>query len=130
MGLASDGGVHSSLDHLYALIELAKKNGLEKVFLHIFTDGRDAPPKSGLKVIEDIETRLAEYSCGKIASICGRYFAMDRNDNWNRTEKAYNLLTLGQGKKEKSALEAIQKSYDSNITDEFIEPILIDDGKG
>ncbi|KKR44232.1 MAG: 2,3-bisphosphoglycerate-independent phosphoglycerate mutase [Candidatus Moranbacteria bacterium GW2011_GWC1_45_18] len=130
MGLASDGGVHSSLDHLYALVEMAKKNGLEKIFLHLFTDGRDAPPTSGLKVIGDIEARLAEYSCGKIASISGRYFAMDRNDNWNRIKKAYDLLTLGQGKKEKSALETIQKSYDSNVTDEFIEPTLIDDGKG
>lgn len=125
MGLASKGGVHSSLDHLYAFIEFAQKNKMEKVFFHIFTDGRDAPPKSGLKVIEDIEIRLAEYSCGKIASLCGRYFAMDRNDNWNRTEKAYNLLVLGQGKKEKSALEAIKKSYAANITDEFIEPVLI-----
>ncbi|MDD5490138.1 MAG: 2,3-bisphosphoglycerate-independent phosphoglycerate mutase, partial [Candidatus Moranbacteria bacterium] len=130
MGLASEGGVHSSLDHLYALVEMAKKNGLEKIFLHVFTDGRDAPPTSGLKVVGDIETRLAEYSCGKIASISGRYFAMDRNDNWNRVEKAYNLLVLGQGKKERNALEAIQKSYDSNVTDEFIEPVLIDDGKG
>lgn len=130
MGLASEGGVHSSLDHLYALIELAKKSGLEKVFLHIFTDGRDAPPKSGQKIIGDIETRISEYSCGRIASITGRYFAMDRNDNWNRTEKAYNLFVLGQGKKEKSALEAIQKSYSANITDEFVEPTLIDDGKG
>lgn len=128
MGLASNGGVHSSLDHLFALIELGKKNNLEKLYLHLFTDGRDAPPRSGMRVIEDIETRLSEYSCGKIASICGRYYAMDRNDNWNRTEKAYNLLTLGQGKKEKSALEAIKNSYNSNITDEFIEPALIDLG--
>jgi 2,3-bisphosphoglycerate-independent phosphoglycerate mutase len=129
MGLASEGGVHSSLDHLYALVELAKKNGLEKVFIHAFTDGRDAPPTSGAKVIENIETRLSEYSCGKIASVSGRYFAMDRNDNWNRTEKVYNLLVLGRGKKEKSALEAIQRSYESKITDEFIEPTLIDDGR-
>jgi len=128
MGLASDGGVHSSLDHLYALVEMAKKNGLQKVYIHVFTDGRDAPPTSGLKVVGDIETRLAEYSCGKIVSVCGRYFAMDRNDNWKRTEKAYNLLILGQGKKEKSVLDALQKSYDSNVTDEFIEPTMIDNG--
>jgi len=101
MGLASNGGVHSSLDHLYALLEFAKNNKLPRVYFHLFTDGRDAPPRSGEKIIEDIEIRLSEYGCGKIASICGRYFAMDRNDNWNRTEKAYNLLTLGKGKKEK-----------------------------
>ncbi len=130
MGLASEGSVHSSLDHLFALIEFAQKNGLKKVFLHLFTDGRDAPPTSGLKVVGEVETRLSEYSCGKIASLCGRYFAMDRNDNWNRIEKAYNLLTLGRGKKEKNALEAIQKSYASNVTDEFIEPTLIDNGTG
>jgi len=130
MGLASNGGVHSSLDHLYALLEFAKNNKLPRVYFHLFTDGRDAPPRSGEKIIEDIEIRLSEYGCGKIASICGRYFAMDRNDNWNRTEKAYNLLTLGKGKKEKDALEAIKKSYKSGITDEFVEPTLIEGAEG
>lgn len=130
MGLASNGGVHSSLDHLYALIELARNKKLEKIFLHLFTDGRDAPPQIGEKVTEEIETRLKEYGCGQIASLCGRYFAMDRNDNWNRTEKAYNLLALGEGKKEKSALEAIRNSYRSNITDEFIEPTVIENPEG
>jgi len=130
VGLASNGGVHSSMDHLYALLELAKNSHLEDVKLHIFTDGRDTPPRSALKIIEDIEMRINEFGCGKIASICGRYFAMDRNDNWDRTEKTYNLLTLGQGKKEKSAREAIRKSYNASITDEFVEPILIAESNG
>ncbi|MFA5926225.1 MAG: 2,3-bisphosphoglycerate-independent phosphoglycerate mutase [Parcubacteria group bacterium] len=130
MGLASNGGVHSSLSHLFALLELAKNNKLKKVYLHLFLDGRDSPPRSGEEVIENIETRLSEFGSGKIASLCGRYFAMDRNDNWNRTEKAYNLLTQGIGKKEKSAKEAVQKSYKANITDEFIEPTAIEDEKG
>lgn len=130
MGLASNGGVHSSLDHLYALVELARNKKLEKIFLHLFTDGRDAPPQIGEKVIEEIEMRLKEYGCGQIASLCGRYYAMDRNDNWNRTEKAYNLLTAGGGKKEKNALEAIRHSYQAGITDEFIEPTAIESPEG
>ena len=125
MGLASNGGVHSSMDHLYALLEMAKNSHLEKIYIHVFTDGRDAPPKSSLQIMEDIETRIKEYGCGKIASICGRYFAMDRNENWDRTAKTYNMLTLGQGNREKSAMDAVKKSYEKNITDEFIEPVLI-----
>ena len=130
MGLASNGGVHSSLEHLYALLEFSKSNGLEKVFLHLFTDGRDSPPQSGIKVIRDIEERLKDYPAVRIASLSGRYFAMDRNDNWNRTEKAYSLLTEGAGQKEKNAQVALQKSYDRNITDEFVEPIIIEDENG
>ncbi|MDP1845967.1 MAG: 2,3-bisphosphoglycerate-independent phosphoglycerate mutase [Candidatus Moranbacteria bacterium] len=130
MGLASNGGVHSSLNHLYALLELTKNHKLEKVFLHLFLDGRDAPPQSGIKIIDDIEMRLKDYANGRIASLCGRYYAMDRNDNWDRLEKAYNLLTQGAGVREKNAKEAIQKSYRNNITDEFFEPTLIEDEKG
>lgn len=130
MGLASNGGVHSSLDHLYALLELARNNGLEKIYLHLFTDGRDAPPQSGLKIIQDIEERLKEFPGSRIASLCGRYFAMDRNDNWSRIEKAYNLLTEGEGLREKSAQIALEKTYAKNITDEFIEPVAIEDEKG
>jgi 2,3-bisphosphoglycerate-independent phosphoglycerate mutase len=130
MGLASYGNVHSSLDHLYALLELAKNSELEKIYLHIFTDGRDAPPQSAIKVVKDIEERLKNFPSARIASIIGRYFAMDRNDNWDRTEKAYNMLTQGMGQKEKSAEAAIQHVYDSNITDEFIEPIVIEDESG
>ncbi|OGI24987.1 MAG: phosphoglycerate mutase (2,3-diphosphoglycerate-independent) [Candidatus Moranbacteria bacterium RBG_13_45_13] len=130
MGLASNGGVHSSLDHLYALIEYAKNAGVGKIFLHLFTDGRDSSPQSGEKVIEEIESRIADDRLVTIASLSGRYFAMDRNDNWNRTEKVYDLLTLGEGKTEKNALETIKNSYQANITDEFIEPTAIADAEG
>jgi 2,3-bisphosphoglycerate-independent phosphoglycerate mutase len=130
MGLASNGGVHSSMDHLYALLELAKNSGLEKICLHLFTDGRDAPPQSGIKIIQDVEERIKNFPGARIASLCGRYFAMDRNDNWNRTEKAYNLLTLGAGSRQKSAQMAFETSYEKNITDEFIEPVAIEDEKG
>ena len=130
MGLASNGGVHSSLEHLYALLEFSKNNGLEKVYLHLFTDGRDAPPQSGIKILQDINERIKEYPSIRIASLSGRYFAMDRNENWNRTEKAYRLLTEGIGQKEKNAQAALRKSYDRNITDEFVEPIVIEDEKG
>jgi 2,3-bisphosphoglycerate-independent phosphoglycerate mutase len=130
MGLASEGSVHSSLSHLYALLELAKNNKIEKVYLHLFLDGRDSPPRSGYKVIDDIEMHLKDYDNFKIASICGRYHAMDRNENWDRTEKAYNLLVQGTGNRGKNAKEAVQKSYNNNITDEFIEPTLIEDEKG
>ncbi len=130
MGMASNGGVHSSLDHLYALLELAKNSKLSNVYLHLFTDGRDAPPRAGEKTIEEIETRVNEYGCGRIATLCGRYFAMDRNDNWDRTERAYNLLVFGEGNREKNALDAVKKSYESGITDEFIEPICIEAKEG
>ncbi|HLM83804.1 MAG TPA: 2,3-bisphosphoglycerate-independent phosphoglycerate mutase [Candidatus Bathyarchaeia archaeon] len=130
IGLASNGGVHSSLDHLYALLELGKNNGLEKICLHLFTDGRDTPPQSGLKTIQDIEERIKDFPGTRIASVCGRYFAMDRNDNWNRIEKAYALLTEGAGAREKSASSAMEKSYAKNITDEFIEPVAIEDEQG
>jgi len=130
MGLASNGGVHSSMDHLFALLELAKSKQLDKVYLHVFTDGRDAPPKSAINVIDDIEMRLKEIGCGKISTICGRYYAMDRNDNWDRIEKAYNLLVLGKGKRGKNAHDALQNSYHNNITDEFVEPTIIEDAEG
>jgi 2,3-bisphosphoglycerate-independent phosphoglycerate mutase len=130
MGLVGNGGVHSSMDHIFALIELARNNQLDKVFVHAFTDGRDSPPTQGARVIKDMGERLKENGCGKIASLCGRYFAMDRNDNWDRVEKAYNLLTLGEGQKEKNAQAALEKSYQRNITDEFIEPTLIEDEEG
>src|SRR3990172_5989347 len=115
MGLASNGGVHSSLDHLYALLELGKNNGLEHIYLHLFTDGRDAPPQSGLKVVQDMEERIKDFPQVRIATLTGRYFAMDRNENWDRTQKAYDLLTLGEGRREKSASAAMKNSYDRNI---------------
>src|SRR3989344_5217046 len=128
LGLVGQGNVHSSLDHLYALLEFYKKNNCKNVFLHLFTDGRDSPPKSAINTINKIEEKIKIVSIGKIASIMGRYFAMDRDNRWERTQKAYECLTVGSNTSE-SAVKAIQKSYDKNITDEFIEPSSILDSE-
>lgn len=125
IGLVSEGGVHSSQAHLHTLCDMAKIHGLEKVFVHAFTDGRDCDPKSGLGCIQKLEEQLT-LSTGKIASIIGRYFAMDRDKRWERVEKAYQLLTKGIGNKSSSAAEALLQSYENGITDEFIEGHLID----
>jgi len=130
MGLASNGGVHSSMEHLYALLELAKNSELKKICLHLFMDGRDAPPQSGKNIVQDVEERIKGFPQARIATLCGRYFAMDRNDNWNRTEKAYDLLTSGTGSRQKSAQAALEASYKNNVTDEFVEPIAIEDENG
>lgn len=124
MGLCSDGGVHSSLNHLYEFLRVAKQEGLKDVFLHCFMDGRDTDPRSGKGFIADIEKNMAA-STGKIASITGRYWAMDRDKRWERIELAYNLLVKGEGEKFSDPIEAIQKSYDNEVTDEFIKPISI-----
>ena len=130
MGLYSPGGVHSHMDHIFALVELAKLQGLEKVYLHLFLDGRDVPPKSGLKDIEKGIVKLEEIGIGEIASIVGRYYAMDRDNRWDRIEKAYNMMLLGEGRRTDNPIKAIEESYDNDITDEFIEPIVItEDGK-
>jgi len=127
MGLIGSGGVHSSLEHLLALIQLAKTANCKNVFLHLFTDGRDSPPASALSYIAQIESKLAAIGVGQIATLCGRYWAMDRDYRWERTQKAYDALTLGKGQLASSATEAIQTAYAKNQTDEFIEPtILID----
>ncbi len=120
MGLVSDGGIHSHYSHLYALLKLAKDKGLTKVLVHAFTDGRDCPQKSGLGFIEDLASQA------KIASVSGRYFAMDRDHNWERTDKAYRLLTIGK-KTEQTASEIIVKSYEDGVTDEFIVPAATKD---
>jgi len=125
MGLVGSGGVHSNIEHLYALLRLAKEEKIEDVYLHLFTDGRDSPPKSALIFFEQIETRLKNLKIGKIASISGRYYAMDRDNRWERTEKVYNALTLGIGQKAKNFKEAISNSYLKGVFDEFIEPTLI-----
>ena len=125
MGLCSDIGVHSLLDHLYGLLELAKKNNIEDVFIHAFTDGRDSPPTSGAKYIADIEKKAVEIGIGKIASVCGRFYAMDRDSRWDRIQKAYECMRYGRGIKATCAAEAIAKSYDRGVTDEFIEPTCI-----
>ena len=127
LGLCSDIGVHSLLKHLYGLLEFAKKNNLTKVYLHAFTDGRDSPPDSGKEYLADIENKMAEKGVGKIATIMGRFYAMDRDSRWDRVQKAYECMTGGKGNKAKSAQEAMQQSYEKKITDEFIEPVCIVD---
>ena len=124
-GLLSDGGVHSHINHLFALIELAKKNGLTKVFVHGFMDGRDVSPTSGIEFVKALEEKMSEIGVGKIGVLSGRYYAMDRDNRWERVEKAYAALCYGEGEMEDSAVEVMQKSYDNGITDEFIVPTVI-----
>ena len=129
-GLLSDGGVHSHNTHLYALRELAKSNGLENVFVHCFLDGRDTPPASGKDFVAELQTKMDEIGVGQIASIHGRYYAMDRDNNWDRVEKAYNALVAGEGNKGTDAVQAVADSYAEDVTDEFVVPTVIEkDGK-
>ncbi|MBQ8685463.1 MAG: 2,3-bisphosphoglycerate-independent phosphoglycerate mutase [Clostridia bacterium] len=130
-GLVSTGGVHSHTEHLYALVEMAKKEGLDNVYIHAFTDGRDVSPTSGAGFLKDLQVKLDELAFGKIASVAGRYYAMDRDNNWDREEKAYDMLTLGTGVQfEGSAEAAANASYESGVTDEFILPTnLTENGK-
>ncbi|KAF0219839.1 MAG: hypothetical protein FD167_5081 [bacterium] len=125
MGLMSDGGVHSLQVHLYALLEMAKNNGLKKVFVHAFTDGRDTAPDSGKGYITELLSKLKEIGVGQLASICGRYYAMDRDKRWERVELAYNMMVKGEGKRTHDPIKAIEESYQEHITDEFIKPIII-----
>jgi 2,3-bisphosphoglycerate-independent phosphoglycerate mutase len=125
LGLCSDIGVHSLLDHLYGLLELAKRNGVENTFIHAFTDGRDSPPDSGAGYIEQIEKKAAQIGAGQIATVMGRFYAMDRDSRWDRVQRAYECMRFGKGHKARSAAEAIAKSYEKDVTDEFIEPTCI-----
>ncbi|MCX6309880.1 MAG: 2,3-bisphosphoglycerate-independent phosphoglycerate mutase [Bacteroidia bacterium] len=129
LGLVSDGGVHSSLDHLFKLIEISKSYGVDKSFVHCFMDGRDTDPLSGKAFIESLENHLAK-NTGAIASIIGRYYAMDRDKRWERVFEAYNLLVNGVGTPYTDMVEAIQTSYDAGVTDEFIKPIIHTDAAG
>lgn len=130
MGLLSDGGVHSHNTHLYALLELAKREGLEKVYVHCFLDGRDTPPTSGKGYIEELQAKMKEIGVGEIGVVSGRYYAMDRDNRWDRVELAYNALTKGEGVKGTDAAVAVQKSYDDGKTDEFVMPTVMEkDGK-
>lgn len=129
LGLVSDGGVHSSLDHLFKLIEISKEYGIEKSFIHCFMDGRDTDPRSGKGFIESLEAHLTK-NTGAIASIIGRYYAMDRDKRWERVSQAYNLLVNGTGEAETDMVEAMQKSYNAGVTDEFIKPIIHVDSDG
>ena len=124
-GLVSDGGVHSHNTHIYGLLELAKRNGLENVFVHCFLDGRDTPPASGKDFVAELEAKMAEIGVGKVASVMGRYYAMDRDNRWDRVELAYRALTLGEGNTNESATAAIQASYDDGKTDEFVMPTVV-----
>ena len=130
-GLVSTGGVHSHLEHLFALVEMAKKEGLDNVYIHAFTDGRDVAPTSGADFLKELQGKLDELGFGKIASVAGRYYAMDRDNNWDREEKAYDMLTLGTGVAfEGSAENAAKASYEQGVTDEFILPTnLTENGK-
>ncbi len=125
-GLVSTGGVHSSLDHILALIEFAKRQELKKVYFHAFLDGRDTPPQSAVEFLTKVEEKLKEAGLPPVASVVGRYYAMDRDNRWDRVEKAYNMLLLGEGNKAASAVEAVKSSYEKGITDEFVEPTVID----
>ncbi len=125
-GLLSDGGVHSHNTHLYGLLELAKRHGLKKVYVHCFLDGRDTPPASGKSYIEELQAKMNEIGVGEIGVVSGRYYAMDRDNNWDRVEKAYDALTKGEGVKATDAAEAVQKSYDEGVTDEFVVPTVIE----
>lgn len=130
MGLVSSGGVHSHRDHLYGLLELAAEKGLQDVYVHCFLDGRDVGPSTGLGFVQELEEKLAQIGIGKIATVSGRYYAMDRDNRWERVEKAYFAMTSGLGQMANSAIEAVQQSYDKGETDEFVLPTVIQvDGK-
>lgn len=125
MGLVSDGGVHSHINHLKALLDICKEHGLTDVYVHAFTDGRDTDPKSGLHFIESLQQHIDTIGLGKIATVSGRYYAMDRDKRWERVCKAYDALVNGAGDTAASAIEAVKQSYEENITDEFINPTVI-----
>jgi 2,3-bisphosphoglycerate-independent phosphoglycerate mutase len=130
MGLVSDGGVHSELSHLLALLELCKEQQTEAVFIHAFLDGRDVAPQSAKVYINQLETRMRDLGIGRIASMGGRFYGMDRDNRWDRIEKAYQSMVLGQGPQAAMAQAAIERSYEARITDEFMEPVVIVDDQG
>jgi len=127
MGLCSDGGVHSLLTHLYALLKMAKQQGVEHVFVHCFMDGRDTPPESGAGYVEQLQKEIRQAGVGKIASVSGRYYAMDRDKRWDRVERAFGAMVLGNGEKATEPVAAVKRSYERGTTDEFIEPVTIVD---
>ncbi|MGB9833616.1 MAG: 2,3-bisphosphoglycerate-independent phosphoglycerate mutase [bacterium] len=125
LGLVSDGGVHSHLDHLFALLEMARMNGLNNVFVHAFLDGRDTPPKVAEGYLRSLETKMKELKIGQIATVSGRYYAMDRDKRWDRLKRTYDALTLGEGETAENAIEALHLSYDRGLGDEFVLPTVI-----
>ncbi|MDO9137787.1 MAG: 2,3-bisphosphoglycerate-independent phosphoglycerate mutase, partial [Lutibacter sp.] len=129
LGLVSDGGIHSHIDHLKGLLDVAAEHNLKNVFLHAFTDGRDCDPKSGINFIETIQNYMKE-TTGELATITGRYFAMDRDKRWERIKLAYDAVVNSEGEKSTNALKSIEQSYDNDVTDEFIKPIIMTDENG
>ena len=129
-GLLSDGGVHSHNTHLYAILEMCKREGLENVYIHPFFDGRDTPPASGKDYLQELVDKTKEIGVGKVASLSGRYYAMDRDNNWDRVQKAYDSLVTGEGNKATDPIAAMQASYDDGVTDEFVIPTVITDEAG
>ena len=127
-GLLSDGGVHSHITHLYALLELAKKEGLENVYVHCFLDGRDTPPASGKDYVTALSDKMKEIGVGKIASVMGRFYAMDRDNRWDRVEKAWNAMVKGEGVAADCAIQGVADSYANGVNDEFVEPMVVMDG--
>ena len=131
MGLLSDGGVHSHIQHLFALLEMAKQHGVQKVFVHCFMDGRDTPPHSGKEFVQQLQKKMRELGVGQIATLVGRYYAMDRDNRWERIELAYQAVVHGDAEtRTTDPLAALEKSYTQEVTDEFIKPIVIADGEG
>ena len=126
MGLLSDGGVHSHIQHLFGLLAMAKQQGLEKVYVHCFMDGRDVPPSSGKDYVEQLQAELNRLGVGKIATICGRYYAMDRDNRWERVSKAYDAMVNGIGVEESDPVKAMADSYANGVTDEFVVPVVVD----
>jgi 2,3-bisphosphoglycerate-independent phosphoglycerate mutase len=127
MGLVSDGGVHAHIDHLFALLELAKRENIEKVYVHAFLDGRDTPPTSAIEYLKKLEEKMSEIGVGKVASLVGRYYAMDRDNRWERIKLAYDAIAKGTGSKFKTVQKAIENSYEAQEFDEFVKPIVITD---
>jgi len=130
LGLVSPGGVHSSMEHLYCLVAAARDRGLKNVFVHAFLDGRDTPPKSGLGFIEELETFLTRNGVGRVATVSGRYYGMDRDKRWDRVQRSFDAIVRAQGFKAPSAVQAVRASYEKNVTDEFVEPTVIVTGNG
>ena len=124
MGLLSDGGVHSHIEHLFALVRMAKDQGLKKVYIHCFLDGRDVPPSSGKAFVEQLQAELKTIGVGEIASVMGRYYAMDRDKRWDRVQRAYDAMVCGEAPYVADAAQAVQASYDAGVTDEFVEPVV------
>ncbi len=129
LGIVSTGGVHGHIDHLKALLRFAKEQKIKDVFIHAITDGRDSKPQDGVRFLEDLNKTIKETKTGTIASLCGRFYAMDRNNTWDRTQKAYDVITLGKGTQYTNAIDALKKNYDAKKDDEMLEPVVITDKK-